>query len=1235
MATGIKKAAGVFSGSVVDTESNVFESFNNDSIESRVNFKDSYSPYKFNTDGSIAYKRFRNSDYISQHVVTTPFDLDTVQSSIIDSRTGLYDTPDLPLNFLNFGITQSPIFSSDGTKLYIIYRNAMYQFELNNPYDLTSTVGDVESKFGGPEFTNKVFDPTDQTSSNEVRSISFNDDGTILYVLSTERAIYQYALSTAYDISTAEYNNVFFNFSSTQSESPIDLEFNNDGTKMYISDFTETIFQYSLSTPFDITTAIFETSLTNTDQEFGSFTFSADGSKLYWVNSDNNGVVYQFNLSTPFDVSTASLESTVVENSQSTYEQFGSGFEYVSKINISDDGKRLITINNGDDVSSFILDTPFDITTAKIVENYNAQEIDYSTRNAGLVSNNGSQLYLYNQDYKIIFQYEMPSPFLLNKADFYLSGLTEQEKFDVNAFLTPDGTKLFTMSNIYDSSSPTNYYTYIHEYELSTPFDMATLELINEELLSTSTVGDAGAFIFSNDGSLLFVGDDDYGSNETVIHKFNLSTPFDISTLSFNSRSVDMSVAPTYIYGIDQLFVSDDGFTFFIRRGGELYTVPAPDAYDVTSITLESIPDYVNVPDQGNVDGISFADSGSIILSLDNDSQEEHKGLRLHDLPLPYVVNSEVNMLPIIKSFYDGNGYTTQSELRDFFVSEDGTQFIILWDKNEGDNSITHTVTRYELRDPFNITRVSPSDFQDEIRDLPITRGSGITFANDGQDMYFVGETSSNVPRLYNYKLYPGYNLNNSESYGYQVVSLENYSSSYSALESVALNDDGTTFFIGARQEGVLEFRTSEPYSITQIDENNAGAIIPIVTFDNNTTQLYNIEFYNQGNNVILNTKAYDLKVPYTFSGISTDIGGITDGDLRYHSLVFSPDGKVLTVLSKNPASTSLWRIWQYDLSVPFDLTTRDLDTSSPADDGGEIIVHFQYSNDGTVLFVLHQNGNIGQHLLSVPYRGADISYNNPDYLFNISSSVSYDFDINASRSGAFSISPDGKTLAIVFPDGTYTGDLYQYTMSTPFDLSTASTSGTITFSDWGDIPNDMSFTPDGSGLIFLEPNRINLHMLSEPNDTTGISNVPTASINYSDIGSLTSFHITEDGSNVFFSADEVISEFQAVANDVLEDVIYTAPSDSVAKVILNSYSDNTFDVLINGTNRARGNSIVYDGSVHSISNGGAYLGSNESSERVSDTLDFFFLGTDENLSIRSNNASPVYYEARIIEDKS
>ncbi len=115
---------------------------------------------------------------------------------------------------------------------------------------------------------------------------------------------------TPWDVSTATYDNKS-GYVGEQASYPYDVSFKPDGTKMYIMDEDGyTVYQYSLSTAWDVSTATYEDKSKDVGDEetspYGVF-FKPDGIKMYIVGYANE-TVYQYSLSTAWDVSTATYE---------------------------------------------------------------------------------------------------------------------------------------------------------------------------------------------------------------------------------------------------------------------------------------------------------------------------------------------------------------------------------------------------------------------------------------------------------------------------------------------------------------------------------------------------------------------------------------------------------------------------------------------------------------------------------------------------------------------------------------------------------------------------------------------------------------------------------------------------------------------------------------------------------------------------------------------------------------
>ena len=117
----------------------------------------------------------------------------------------------------------------------------------------TVVSGSVGYSISSAVYDNKSFDVSAQETGGS--GIFLKPDGTKVYICGfTGDEINEYDLSTAYDISTASFNQLFS--ISTQETSARQVFFKPDGTIMYvIGVINDTVYQYTLSTAWDISTA--------------------------------------------------------------------------------------------------------------------------------------------------------------------------------------------------------------------------------------------------------------------------------------------------------------------------------------------------------------------------------------------------------------------------------------------------------------------------------------------------------------------------------------------------------------------------------------------------------------------------------------------------------------------------------------------------------------------------------------------------------------------------------------------------------------------------------------------------------------------------------------------------------------------------------------------------------------------------------------------------------------------
>jgi sugar lactone lactonase YvrE len=234
-------------------------------------------------------------------------------TSLNESYT-LFERLDLAQSNTSFSVASRDnapkgiIFNNNGTKLYVVGRQneSVYEYNLSTAYDISSSSN--SSTLDLPVSSGEdIDDPTD---------LIFNDDGTELYVLNDagEQRIHRWNLSTAYDISTAVYDSIVLDVTS-QDAIPQGLEFNNNGTKLYVVGKTnERVYQYTLSTAYDISTAVYDSVFLTVGGETAQpngIRFNNDGSKLYVVDGGSDRV-YQYGLNIAYDISTASYDSVSV-----------------------------------------------------------------------------------------------------------------------------------------------------------------------------------------------------------------------------------------------------------------------------------------------------------------------------------------------------------------------------------------------------------------------------------------------------------------------------------------------------------------------------------------------------------------------------------------------------------------------------------------------------------------------------------------------------------------------------------------------------------------------------------------------------------------------------------------------------------------------------------------------------------------------------------------------------------
>jgi|TARA_B110000908_G_scaffold155635_1_gene194012 DNA-binding beta-propeller fold protein YncE len=208
------------------------------------------------------------------------------------------------------GAAQGMFFKPDGTKMYI----TGYSGDDVNEYDL-STAWDIST-------ANLLQSFSVAAQEDQPRAVFFKPDGTKMYIIGTTgKDVNEYDLSTAWDVSTAVYLQLFS--VATEEVNPYGIFFKPDGTKMYITGATGAdVNEYDLSTAWNVSTAVFLQLFSLAGQGLGpnGISFKPDGTKMYIIDA-NDDEVNEYDLSTAWDVTSAvflQLFSVVAQNSVPT-----------------------------------------------------------------------------------------------------------------------------------------------------------------------------------------------------------------------------------------------------------------------------------------------------------------------------------------------------------------------------------------------------------------------------------------------------------------------------------------------------------------------------------------------------------------------------------------------------------------------------------------------------------------------------------------------------------------------------------------------------------------------------------------------------------------------------------------------------------------------------------------------------------------------------------------------------
>jgi len=233
--------------------------------------------------------------------------------------------------------------SVDGTKVYLTatFQAAgsfsAQQFSLSTPFDISTLSFDFE----------KVYNPTNPINASQ-QGCFIKDDGTIFYVVMDTRfssgpppsVIYAIPLSTAFDFTTLSNTLIPISIAGLAISTIQGSFFKPDGTEYYFGDRNGIVYQTTLSIPWDLTSnSNLKTATTLSEggaaNNGNAPIFNLLGSKMY-ISSGNSNTIFEYSVTTPWDITTISYLGKSSAVPQVSNPQI---------IHISEDGKNFYILS--------------------------------------------------------------------------------------------------------------------------------------------------------------------------------------------------------------------------------------------------------------------------------------------------------------------------------------------------------------------------------------------------------------------------------------------------------------------------------------------------------------------------------------------------------------------------------------------------------------------------------------------------------------------------------------------------------------------------------------------------------------------------------------------------------------------------------------------------------------------------------------------------------------------------
>lgn len=357
----------------------------------------------------------------------------------------------------------------------------------------------------------------------------------------------------------------------------------------------------------------------------------------------------------------------------------------------------------------------------------------------------GMKLYVTNAGGDDVFEFNLKTPFVFSRD---LSTLTLVASVDIavlsggnsayGLFISPDGTRLYSTETLNSE---------VMQYSMSTPWDITSISYVQSLSVYSQEIA-LRSVTFSPDGTLMFVA----GTVSDSIHKYTLSTAWDISTASLSQSSATLG-------NLEGISFTDDGLNLVTTDGGVVTARKLSSAWDLSTISgvvatlsptntsgcfvtgdgvhtyfaLDSTFDRLYYDFSGGILnptsywGLTFSDGGNNLIASNSSAT-----VASFPLSEPYDISSMVN---------NGSGFPITlpggaTDITEVVFKPDGTKAFSCC---EG----TDRIYEYSLSTAWDLTTATNTSSVSIAADESVPKS--VAFSTDGTKVYYCGTTTDTL----------------------------------------------------------------------------------------------------------------------------------------------------------------------------------------------------------------------------------------------------------------------------------------------------------------------------------------------------------------------------------------------------------------------------------------------------------------------------------------------------------